>query len=225
MTHSAHGCGSPGWQDIRDRFGTAAQARRYRDRFRSGRHARTHEREAAALDQLMRLLGRQSVILDMPCGTGRFAEVLSGHCDRLLQADASMHMLQLSREQCETLSCSAHLFQVDAVELPCQSGAVDLVFCHRFLNHVPDVAVRDACLREMARITRRYVVVSCLQLPAGIRVLRRLLRFWKSSRAESSINAQEVIESAERAGLRLAQTGPIRLAFRSAMYLVLAKPS
>ena len=47
-------------------------------------------------------------------------------------------------------------FLMDAERLAFQDMAFDLVFCHALLHHVEDM---DRVLREMRRVSKRYVVV------------------------------------------------------------------
>lgn len=211
-------------QDIRSRFSQRAQAERYRDRFKSGRRLRTHQREAAALDQLLRGLGRVETVLDVPSGTGRLSPVLAAHAERVIQADSSIYMLALSREDSVLNGRSAHV-QVDAFHLPLGDGAVDLVFCHRLLNHLPDPAARRAVLAELARVTRRYVVLSSLTPPRLVSVVRTCYRaVFKPGSADRNVSPSELMDDARAIGLQLRGETPIRAGLRSAVFLTFGKP-
>ena len=91
---------------------------------------------------------QQSRILDVGCGTGVFTTPLSALAASVIGVDYSAHMLRGNR--------SGHLAQADAARLPFASGAFDLVFSANLLHHS---AEPQAIVREMARVTKRYVVL------------------------------------------------------------------
>lgn len=92
-------------------------------------------------------LGPGSRILDLGCGNGYFSVPLNGMA-RTTGVDFSRRMLSMN-----PLSSR---FQMDAQHLAFQDMAFDLVFCHALLHHVEDP---DRVLREMRRVSRRYVLV------------------------------------------------------------------
>jgi SAM-dependent methyltransferase len=101
-------------------------------------------------------LDRIETVLDVPCGTGRFTELLLGAGKRVVSADRSLPMLRAARER----SGGGHAEEVlcDAGRLPFRDGAFDLVMSIRFLFHVPPPR-RAAILREFGRVSRGWVVV------------------------------------------------------------------
>ena len=210
-------------QDIRDRFGERRQAEHYRDRYVKGKRQRTHQREASALALLLQRFGLMRFILDVASGHGRFARLLSEHTGRLIQLDASRHMLDLSREDHPLPSDRSGYVQADAGRLPLADDSVELVFCHRFLNHVPDPAIRRTILRELARVSRGYVIVSCLNAHVLIRAIRRLYARVTHAPADQSITVGELLDSAKEAGLTLVSRTPIRRLGRTAAYLSFRK--
>ncbi len=213
-----------GKQNIHDRFAKRTQAERYRDRFKTGRRRFTHQNETEALARLLESLGRVDISMDVASGPGRFAEVLAGHSGRVLQTDFSFHMLKLSREDHPLSAGRAGYFQADARYLPVSDESVNLVFCHRFLNHIPDPADRNHIMRELARVARQYVVVSCLEPLRIIRLVRRSFAFLKGqSRVNRDVYVSDLVRSGEAAGLLLKARVPIRSFVKSAAYLVFHK--
>jgi SAM-dependent methyltransferase len=216
----------PAPQNIRDRFSERAQAERYRDRFRKGRRQRTHARETAALDQLLGSLVPDGVplALDVACGPGRFVPTLIRYAKRLVQVDASRHMLNLSREDYPMDPGRIYYCQVDALHLPVRDGAVDLLFCHRFLNHVPDPQNRLAIMKELARVTRGHIVVSCLGLPRIVQIARRFYARLKGKNPDHvGVVMEDLIASAAAAGLTLVTKTPILSLVASGTYLTFRK--
>jgi ubiquinone/menaquinone biosynthesis C-methylase UbiE len=73
--------------------------------------------------------------------------------------DVSHEMLQLSHQRIPGAE-KVHWIQGDAFHLPLADSAVDCLFCNRLLHHFKNADDRLKLLREMRRITRRYVIVS-----------------------------------------------------------------
>jgi len=194
-------------EDIAERFSDRARAERYRDRFKHGRHLHTHERESVALRTILALLGRFHMVLDVGSGPGRFVRLFMKYADRLIQLDYSSHMLHVSRDDHAVRGEQGGYLQASAVGLPLADHSVDLVFCHRLLNHL-DVGDRRRALEEMARVSKRYVVVSCLRPPAVVRLIRRF--FSRRKPDAGHVGEGQLLAEAEAAGLGLCGRTHIR---------------
>jgi ubiquinone/menaquinone biosynthesis C-methylase UbiE len=190
----------PGGVEFVERFMDRRAAERYRDRYRSGRHARVNQMEQTALRELLRPVGRLNAAMDLPCGTGRLAAVLRETADRIILADSSPIMLELAREEAGE---AAEYLQTNAEQIDLPTGSVDLVFCHRLLNHIPDSEARARIVKELARISRKYVAISCY--PPGLRtrfktLVRKLVGAAASANKQASLD--EYITLAAAAGLK-----------------------
>lgn len=197
--------------NITDRFLSRNQAERYRDRFKEGKRVRTHLREARVLRHLLGSLDKVHTILDVASGPGRFAYLLKDHCDRLFQTDYSHHMLNLSREDYPLGNRDSGYFSADAESIPLRSNSVDLVFCHRFLNHLRDPEQCGRIFSELTRVSGRYVVASCLGTSAIISPVQWAYGFFRRRRqAQDHIHIPDFIRGAIEAGLILIKRTPIR---------------
>ncbi|MGW3994101.1 class I SAM-dependent methyltransferase [Amycolatopsis sp. NPDC004772] len=87
------------------------------------------------------------VALDAACGTGRYAEILSGLGHRVIGVDGSPDMLARAR----TRVPRGEFLLGDLHRLPVAGAAVDLVVCGLALTHVPALA---PVLAEFARVLR-----------------------------------------------------------------------
>ena len=114
--------------------------------------------EHAALRALLDGIGPLSVALDLPSGVGRFSPVLAELADRVILADSSAAMLEVARE--EVVHPNVNYLETDALDVDLPDRSVDMVFCHRLLNHIPSVCARAQILSELARVAQRYVVLS-----------------------------------------------------------------
>ncbi len=195
-----------------ERFFARERAVRYRDRFRTGRHARIDRLERATLTDLLAGLPRMPIAMDVPCGVGRLSGVLHTAAERVIMADASPIMLELAREAHEPHAGDQ---AVEFVETRCETlsrpdASVDLIFCHRFLHHLDLRAERALVLREFARVAAKYVILN--HYPSGLRTRSRRIvaRLMGRTGDERIASAEQLAEEAADAGLRLLRTFPVR---------------
>jgi ubiquinone/menaquinone biosynthesis C-methylase UbiE len=211
-------------QNIQDRFTERHQAERYRDRFKKGRRRATHLREVAALEKVLAELPMSEIAMDVACGPGRFTETLAAHSQKLIQTDYSPHMLDINREDHPLGSKNGGYFQADARAIPLSDNSVDLIFCHRFLNHIPDSSDRVNIMKEFARISRKYVVVSCL---GPLKLLRNIRRFYEKLKGRTSLDGHvgidDLIQNATEVGLTLIRKTPIRIGVVSGAFMTFEK--
>jgi SAM-dependent methyltransferase len=125
--------------------------RRSLEERRSPDHPVVRHYAASKIDQVLPYLepGNGARLLDVGCGNGFFSIPWSGHY-ATVGVDFSGRML--ARNPLPPGRKAA----MDASRLAFQDMAFDTVFCHALLHHVEDP---DAVLREMRRVSRRYVVV------------------------------------------------------------------
>ncbi len=119
---------------------------------------RGHDHGDAVLDQWMTLMAGHAnpagvrTVLDLACGTGRFAPSLASRFDAtVVGLDPSFKMLRLAQAK-----CSAHegvmLAGGVGETLPFRSQSIDLVFISMGFHHFADPM---AVGRECARVLRR----------------------------------------------------------------------
>ncbi len=111
-------------------------------------------------------------LLDVGCGNGYFTYYLD-QISPTIGLDYAPTMLRLHPGQ--------RLAQASAFELPFAGQTFDLVFCSNLLHHLPRPV---EAVREMQRVSRRYVVIS------------------EPNRNNPAILALGLVKSEERASLR-----------------------
>jgi SAM-dependent methyltransferase len=137
-----------------------------REHWASRANLERYEREmgayALAIDEAIigRFVGAgRGLAMDVPCGTGRFADLLASKGYHVIAADYSEAMLRVRA----TRDASAGI-RCDAFRLPFRDDAFDLVACMRLTFHYENSA---ALLAELVRITK----------PGGTIVFDSLNRF------------------------------------------------
>lgn len=160
----------------------ADHAQAYYDKHGMGLARRlSNWREHGMARRALEMAGRPRSVLDLPCGTGRFWDVLAEDKARVIHvADNSRHMLDvgLAMRPPEVVRRigEAHCCSAFATGLP--DDYVECVFCFRLLHHIGRSEDRVRMLCEFARISSGTVIVS-LWVDGnyrGRRELRRLAR-------------------------------------------------
>lgn len=196
-------------------------------RFRGWRARGSTERKWKAIwSELGPEVGAGSVVLDVPCGRGRFTSRILGAGATLVSADLSRPMLAAAvaaAAETEDRARFAGPAQCDASKLPFADGAFDVVLSIRFLFHVPR-PLRADVLRELARVSRRFVVVDVRHRYCWNTHAKRI-RAWIARRRPPSARATlpELDRLVADAGLRLRKRIWIAPLFSEKMLLVCEK--
>ncbi|WP_214477168.1 class I SAM-dependent methyltransferase [Mesorhizobium sp. dw_380] len=98
-------------------------------------------------------------VLDVPCGTGKLAEVLGRHGCQVLAADISLEMMALAKTAYESQSGFQGFIRCDVTQLPFGDESFDTVICLRLIHLIPPHLRRDI-INELARVASRRLIVS-----------------------------------------------------------------
>lgn len=128
------------------------------DRVATRAERRKWDAEAAVVQDLTSRLPPEQLILDVPCGTGRFDKILADRQLMWLGADISFDMIANNRTKNRGIIGSIGHVQADGLRLPFPPGSIDHVLCARFLNLIP-LPVVEQMMVELNRITRNSVVL------------------------------------------------------------------
>jgi ubiquinone/menaquinone biosynthesis C-methylase UbiE len=113
-------------------------------------------------------------LLDIPCGFGRFTAL----CARLglttIGADVKFDMLRLAVET----QASGQWIRASIFALPFADDAVDGVLCIRLFHHRYSFAERQHMLRELARVSRRVILLSFYYFTP----VHAVARHWRGTR-------------------------------------------
>lgn len=210
----------------RTRLQDDAQAQKYAARFERGSRARIDRREQRAVRKIFSSLPNCRSVLDVPCGAGRFAKTLGEGGRRVVGADSAFEILAHAQKRALRAEVRAGFMQGDASKLPFPDDAVDAVFCNRLLHHILRPEERSVILRELRRVSRRYVVVSFFDYQ-GFGGVRRLLKSLKGSKPkyDGQPTRAQFEREAATCGLRVRELVPTGAAWISQKYFVLEKSS
>ena len=141
----------------------AGRAQRYFDKHRRGFWRRLNTwREAGMARQALQLAGNPDSVLDLPCGTGRFWDLLAENPTRkIFAADLNPSMFETGLKfRPASLTNRVEAFQASAFSIPKPSGFVECVFSIRLLHHIDRAQDRLAILREFKRVTSSTIIIS-----------------------------------------------------------------
>lgn len=128
----------------------------------------------------LKIAGNPTSVLDVPCGTGRFWDVLTQNPKRHVYAsDNSQKMIDIGLQYREKqLTKKIHTFKASAFSLPLSDGYVDNIFCIRLLHHIGSSDDRLKLLKEFHRVSKSTVIVS-LWVDGNVKA-------WKRKKLESN---------------------------------------
>ncbi|MCV4288367.1 methyltransferase domain-containing protein [Pseudomonas capsici] len=142
---------------------TKDHARQYLEKHQNGLSRRlSHYRDEQLARKALHLAGDPGLVLDLPCGAGRFWPLLAEKNNRsIIGADNSADMLNTAIEsQPEHVVKRVQPLQTSAFAINLPENAVDSIFCMRLLHHVGQAEHRMSLLREFQRVTHDSVIVS-----------------------------------------------------------------
>ena len=140
-----------------------AHAQRYLRKHKDGLGRQlSHKRDLQLGRTALKRVGEPGLVLDLPCGAGRFWPMLAEKSNRvIIGADNSASMVKIA-----TQSQPAHVvervrpLQTSAFDIALPDNSVDSIFCMRLLHHIGEAEHRLAILREFERVTRDSVILS-----------------------------------------------------------------
>lgn len=211
-------------ETYRSRLQDQVAARRYAERFERGARRRINEREQRAVRRIFSSLGGCLSVLDVPCGAGRFLQVLSADGRQVTGMDMAAEVLPFARERAQDLGVNATFLQGDASGTGLPDQSVDAVFCNRLLHHITTAEERAVFLRELHRVTRRHLVVSFFDYRQFGR-LRVWLKRLKGRRVDywGQPTLAEFGAEVARCGFRIREVVPTGPPWVAEKYLVLEK--
>lgn len=212
--------GSPGYS-AKVKYLDQRVAARYDKRFKGIEGALKQWNTRYAVRKALRFAGRDNVILDLPCGTGRMIPVLNRMCREWWGGDISPAMIEKAKGKVNGSVKFRGFLYLDAEKIDLGDGAVDCVLSMRFIHHLPCVH-RLQVLREFRRIARKKVIIE-YRTKNRVREFLRNLVGAKPGRL--GMNLKEIQKEIEAAGLILSRVIPVsRLFSNSAIIICSVRP-
>lgn len=175
---------------------------------RRGRRTNRLERKIAQL-VLAKLLSNK-LIVDIPCGLGRFSDIIIQEGHRYVGMDLNFDHAHYSSKRREV---NLPAVQASIFELPLASNSVDLIFSVRMFHHFEEDKVIQA-LKEISRVAPQSLITFYNR-----RTWRKLRKLWswrlRQKRLtgqpiwrEKTYSIQEIARLAKMAGLHIKEKIP-----------------
>jgi SAM-dependent methyltransferase len=184
----------------------------YRQKHQDGLSRRlSNWRDGQLARRALLLAGEPQTVLDLPCGAGRFWEILSEAPNRVLYAaDNSPHMIQVAQQsQPRDIVKNVRAFQTSAFDIDMPDASVDSIFCMRLFHHIYESKHRLEILNEFHRVSRDSVILS-LWVDGNLKAWKRKRLERKRARKDSQSNKNrfvlkqsQVEREFEQAGFRV----------------------
>ena len=174
---------------IEDRYVSPDRAAEY-----ARRSPARHRAEMRVLDRALSRLPSDLGFLDVPAGTGRVSRHLEAAGHEVISADISPAML--------TAEGTLQALVANALWLPFPDATFDAVLSMRFLYHLEGASARARLLEEVARVSRKYVLIS-LRHPVSFHAATRRFKaiFRGRFRETRATSIQRLAREAARFGL------------------------
>lgn len=140
-----------------------AHARKYFLKHQNGLARRlSHHRDVQLARKALALAGDPGLVLDLPCGAGRFWPMLAEKNDRMIiGADNSAAMVETAcAMQPPEVVKRVRPLQTSAFAIDLPDNSVDSIFSMRLLHHIGEASHRANLFKEFHRVTRDSVIIS-----------------------------------------------------------------
>ncbi len=159
----------------------------------------SHRRDEQLARKALHLADDPTLVLDLPCGAGRFWPLLAEQPNRMIiGADNSAAMLDVARQaHPPSLLARVRTMQTSAFDIDLPDRSVDNIFSMRLMHHIGESGHRQAMLSEFHRVTRDTVILS-LWVDGNYKA-------WKRGQLEQKRDLRENRDSRNRFVLPAAQ--------------------
>jgi len=215
---------------VLDRYNSAEGATDYLGKFKRRWTERVNDRnEQRVLRGLIRAAGIGKVpgpALDLPCGYGRLYPIAREISDRVVEGDWSFPLLQAARARESgdaSLGSAFGYVRGTALCLPFRDGAFDLVLSVRLCHHIDAREERIQYLREILRVSAKWVVFTYFDETSLKNRIRRFNRRWSGKRPKSTLHPEEVARVAREQGFEVIRAVWLARLFSGHRYMVLRR--
>ena len=162
-------------------------------------------------------------VLDLACGTGRISAFLATNGFRLTCGDISEEMLAVAKQRLHSAGIDdASFLRVDIYATGQAAGSFDCVTAFRLFQHLTSDE-RARALREMARLSRRFVLVNVMFTSPYYETIRTLRRALGRYTTRYTSTQSQIDSEMQFAGLRIVESRFTQPGFNGDRVLLLEK--
>ncbi|MCP2519378.1 class I SAM-dependent methyltransferase [Candidatus Aminicenantes bacterium AC-335-A11] len=179
-------------------------------------------REKSIVQKILKNISEENFsILDIPCGYGRFINILENNGNKIFASDLSFSMVEKAREK-----NYKNFYFVSNLKLgiPIKSNTIDCVFCFRFFHHLHYREERVKVLKELERISKKWIIISCY-IENKIHSIQRKIRkkLMKKKTKIKIISLEDLESEVNYAKLKIIKIFPVLKGIHSQHIILLKK--
>ena len=112
---------------------------------------------------IQKVLGQREkeIIIDFGCGSGRFSDLLSNHCEFLLGVEVTSDMLTIAKAESGNSNSGFVLY--DGLNLPIKERGADLLVSVNVLQYITDEGELQKVLKEIKRCLKPDGEFLCIE--------------------------------------------------------------
>ena len=183
------------------------------------RNPKRNAEEARVLEALLGGLPAGGKVLDVPCGAGRIAKILSHRGFHVTCGDLSADMVAAAGR---SLDSAIPRLRADLLHLPFADQSFDHAFAIRIFHHLPTPEIRIQALRELSRVARQKVILTFFH-PISLHSARRWIQGKLTGRPSrrARFGTKTLAAEAGEAGLEVELTRGLRPYLKDLWFAVL----
>lgn len=212
---------------VLDRYNSPVGAKRYRGKFKRHWNERLNNvREQSLLNGLLARLEQSELALDVPCGYGRLCGAVQKKAARVVESDWSFYLLQEARKnlvESNLIEPVRGFVRVTAMQLPYADKTFGLVLSVRLSHHIPTEEERLKHVREIMRVSSRYVVFTYFDTNSIKNKIHAAKIKYVTKRPKYTLTTKQVADAAAAAGFRVVKSIPLSRFFSGHRYCVLER--
>lgn len=162
--------------------------------------------------------------LDVPCGYGRMYPLLKTRAKQVVECDWSFHLLKECRSRhLQGKDPARGWVRATALSLPYPDRTFDLVFSVRLCHHINTPQEREQYLREILRVSKRYVIFTYFDAASMKNLRRELKRKFKNIKSKYTMTRIQVADIAAQSGYRIVRARALAPIFSGHRYTLLER--
>lgn len=216
-------------QETRLAYTSELRAKAYKEQYTKGmKWARlTMRRERIFIEKTLRQcnLKKTDRILDIPCGTGTLAGILSKFPSRIVAVDISREMMELAHEEYWGEHFNGFI-QADISKTPFRERAFACVIAIGFLHRVP-ADIRRLILKEIISLSKRFIIISYSIDSSSQRLKQWIIKKIRPTHrsAPSPLPLSDIVEELSHNGIMIKKVFHLAYFLSSEVVLLLEKNS
>lgn len=159
-------------------------------------------REYRLLRHLLQPQGQSGMILELPCGGGRLSPQIAPFADLLVEADIAEGQVLYGKRNV-TSETPRIWMTASAFHIPFRDASFDGTVCIRLCHHLPTTSERERLIKELLRVSRRFVIMTFFDYHSFKNLLRRIRQPFNHKPPKMTMTVEEVGKLAGQHGAKL----------------------